>query len=184
MSKTQDPQIVRLRDVRLSFPSLFKAKAFADGQEARFGANFLLHKENDAKQIVQTNNAVEAAIAAKWPKGRPKGLKIGLHEAEEKDYEGYDEDHLFLSSSNTRRPLVVDRDPRRPLVESDGRPYAGCFVNATVRAWAQDNQFGKRVNFSLEAVQFVRDGEAFGGTRINPEEEFEDLSEDDDGGVV
>ena len=76
--------------------------------------------------------------------------------------DGFGEGVFFFNASNTKRPTLVDRD-RAPLIEDDGKPYAGCYVNAIVKPWAQDNQYGKRINFSLEGIQFVRDGEAFGG---------------------
>lgn len=171
-------QKVGLANVRLSFPVLFKPKAFADGGEPKFGANFLLHKAKHKGTIKALEEAIETAIKEKWPKGRPKGLKIGLYEASEKDYDGYDEDHLFISTATPKRIPVVGRD-RSPLVEADGKPYAGCFVNASVRAWAQDNQYGKRVNFELLAVQFAADGEAFGGgAPVDPEDEFDNLEDE------
>jgi hypothetical protein len=35
-------------------------------------------------------------------------------------------------------------------------------VDAVIRPWAQDNQWGKRVNASLVAVKFAGDNEPFG----------------------
>ena len=53
---------------------------------------------------------------------------------------------------------------RNELVESSGKPYSGCYVNAIIECWAQDNkEFGKRINFGLKGVQFLRDGDAFSG---------------------
>jgi hypothetical protein len=49
--------------------------------------------------------------------------------------------------------------------------------------WAQDNKYGKRINASLEAIQFVRHGEAFGAKPVIAEEVFDDLGGDDDGGA-
>jgi len=46
--------------------------------------------------------------------------------------------------------------------------------------WAQDNQFGKRVNAELLGVQFVRDGEPFGGGKPATPEDFEDLGADEE----
>ncbi|WP_244126983.1 ssDNA-binding protein, partial [Xylella fastidiosa] len=65
---------------------------------------------------------------------------------------------------------------RTPLAAQDGRPYAGCYVNANIELWAQDNNYGKRINASLGGVQFLRDGEAFAGGGVASVEDFEDLS--------
>ena len=86
---------------------------------------------------------------------------------------------MFLNASSDKRPPVVDKD-LSPITAEDDVIYAGCYVNATVRIWAQDNQFGKRVNFALRAVQFAKDGEAFGQAPVNAEEEFDDISDEED----
>ena len=38
----------------------------------------------------------------------------------------------------------MDRD-RSPLTEKDSKPYAGCYVNAKLQLWTQDNQHGKGI---------------------------------------
>jgi len=48
------------------------------------------------------------------------------------------------------------------LTENDNRIYAGCYVNAIVVLWAQNNNYGKRINANLLGVQFVADGSPFG----------------------
>jgi hypothetical protein len=69
------------------------------------------------------------------------------------------------------------------LAEDDGVLYSGCYVNMTVTLWTQDNEYGKRVNANLRAVQFVKDGEAFGVAPVDAEEEFDEVEiEDDEGG--
>ena len=63
-------------------------------------------------------------------------------------------------------------------VEADGLPYSGCYVNASIELWAQDNNYGKRINASLRGVQFYRDGDAVaGGGGPASEDEFDDLAE-------
>jgi predicted 2-oxoglutarate/Fe(II)-dependent dioxygenase YbiX len=54
--------------------------------------------------------------------------------------------------------------------------YAGCYVNAAISIWIQNNQFGKRVNSNLLALQFVKDGESFGGGGVKVNDVFDDIS--------
>ncbi|MWN55950.1 ssDNA-binding protein, partial [Escherichia coli] len=54
---------------------------------------------------------------------------------------------------------------------------AGCYVNAVIDIWAQDNNFGKRINASLGGVQFLRDGDAFAGGGVASADDFDDISE-------
>lgn len=164
---------MKISRARLSFPHLFEASAFAADQKAKYGATLLVPKGSaDHKAVV---DAVKACIAEKWPKGKPAGLKLCLRDGSEKEnLDGFGDDVVFFNATNPKRPTVVDRD-RTPLTEDDPRPYAGCYVVAMVEFWAQDNQFGKRVNATLTGVQFLADGEAFGGTRVATADDFDDL---------
>jgi hypothetical protein len=62
--------------------------------------------------------------------------------------------------------LVINRD-KSPIAEGDNVVYAGCYVNGIVSLWAQNNQYGKRINAQLDGVQFVRDGEPFGDGAVS-----------------
>lgn len=61
------------------------------------------------------------------------------------------------------------------LTVTAGRPYSGCYVNATITIFAYDNQ-GKGISASLGGVQFFRDGDAFAGGGVASEDDFDDLS--------
>lgn len=200
MSQNQkDPSIVALKDVRLSYAFLFKPRASEDNpDDPKYSCSLLLDKKKDAAQIAKLNKAIEACIVEKWKDKRPgKGsLKLCLRDGSEKDdKEGYSEDIMFISTSSVRQPKVLEvRDGVfYELKAESGKPYSGCFVHASVRVWAQDNKFGKRINAEIRAVVFSKDGEPFGGgTPVNAEEEFGGIvdieeksadSEDDDLGI-
>jgi hypothetical protein len=183
MAKTataQDPMKIRLKGVRLSFPALFKPKSVEEGQEPKYSAAFLLDNERDAGQIALIERTIERCKKEKWLDKIPKGVKVCLHDGDEKEFEGYSEDNKFITSSSSRRPVVVDQK-LEPLTESDGKPYAGCYVNCTLRLWAQDNKYGKRINAEIQAVQFFKDGDSFGAAPVNAEDEFEEVDGDEDG---
>lgn len=162
---------IKLTNVRLSFPDLFVPKAVQPGAEPKYSASFLLDKTNDAAQIDAIRKAMFGVATEKWGTKIPPSLKKCLHEGSEKTYDGYGPENMFLSASATVRPAVIDRN-RAPLAKDDGRPYAGCLVNVVVRLWAQDNQFGKRINAQLQGVQFAGEGEAFGSAPFDPNEHF------------
>ena len=66
------------------------------------------------------------------------------------------------------------------LTEADGLVYSGCYVNARVELWVQDNANGKRINAKLLGIQFVRDGDAFGaGSAPAKPTDFSDLGDGD-----
>jgi len=162
-------------NARLSFPNLFTASAFEPNQTPKFGAMLIVPK--GSKDHADIKTAIKACIAEKWPKGMPPGLKLCLRDGGEKAHmDGFGDEVVFFNATNPKRPTVVDRD-RTPLSEADGKPYAGCYVLALVDFWAQDNQFGKRVNATLTGVQFVRDGDSFGGARVAAADDFDVLDD-------
>jgi len=172
---------VVLRNVRLAFPALFEPKTVNGEGKPAFSASFIMPPGHES--IAEINAAIEAVAKEKWGAKasttlqaiRAKG-NVCLRSGDEKaDYDGF-EGNMYLSARSTSAVLVIDRD-KAVLTERDGRPYAGCYVYATVEVWAQDNQFGKRVNAQLKGVQFFRDGDAFagGGSPADPDD-FEDLS--------
>jgi hypothetical protein len=180
MSNTpNDPNIIRLTNVRLSYPQLFVAKPPEEGKEPVFSASFLLDKKLHKDLIAQIEKATER-VALDAFKKKVKLNRTPLRDGNEKsDKEGYGDEVMFIGARNAKRPVVVDRD-RTPLAADDTKPYAGCYVNATVRLFAYDHKTGgKGVSATLRAVQFVKDGESFGAGPVNAEEEFEELSLDE-----
>lgn len=166
--------IITLKNVRLSFPQIWTPKAYMEGQTAKFSANFLLDKDADKEQIDSLKKAIKQAATVAFNGEIPKGLKTCLGDGNEKAYDGY-ENAMFVSCSTRQRPTIIDRD-RTPLVEEDEKPYAGSYVNAAISLWVQNNQFGKRVNCNLVAIQFVKDGDAFGGGGVKVNDVFDDIT--------
>jgi Protein of unknown function (DUF2815) len=176
---------IMLKNARLAFPNLFSARAGQDGGEAKFGASLILDPKNPA--IAELNAAFTKIAKEKWAdKGETilKGLKaqdrLCLHDGATKaSYQGF-EGNMYVSASSKLRPSVFDRT-RTPLTAEDGKPYSGCYVNASIELWAQDSkQYGKRINAQLRGVQFVADGDAFAAGQSASEEEFEDLGDQGD----
>ena len=171
---------ILLKDVRLAFPNLWKASAPKGGGEEAFSASFILPKTH--KQLPEIRKALSELAIEKWG---AKGLatyktlestgKTCLHDGDSKaEYEGF-EGNFFISSRAKVRPSVFDGQ-RQELTQADGKPYSGCYVNASIELWAQDNSFGKRINAQLRGVQFLRDGDAFaGGGQPADADEFDEL---------
>ncbi len=72
--------------------------------------------------------------------------------------------------------------PRLSGTEAEKHFYSGAYVDAVVRIYGYDgsaNGYANRVSASLEAVKFVRHGEAFGAGAVDADSLFDE--EDDDG---
>lgn len=166
--------VITLKNVRLSFPNLWTAKAFMEGQTPKFNANFLLDKDTDAAQIANLKKEMKKAVVATFGDKIPATLQSCLGDGASKAYDGY-ENTMYISASNRNRPTVIDRD-RTPIVEEDAKIYAGCYVNAAISLWCLNQPFGKRICSNLEAIQFVKDGEPFGSPRPDVNNVFADIS--------
>lgn len=178
-TQTPDIAIIKLENVRLSFPHLFQPHAMEEAQEKKYGATFILDNEQHGKLLDQIEATIDRLALDHWKK--KMHFKSCLRDGNEKpNMDGYGDGCMFISASRKTRPAVVDRQVN-PVTEEDGVIYAGCYVNATVRLWVQDNKWGKRVNAELRAVQFVKDGDSFGAGPVDAENEFEAIAGEDTG---
>lgn len=168
---------ITLNNVRISFPSLFH-KAVFNGEETKYEATFLINKQSQADLIEKLEDAVREKIKVDLKGAKLGADKICFKDGEDIDYEGY-AGHMSIKASSNRRPLVIDRD-RSPITEDDNVIYAGCYVNAIIELWAQNNNWGKRINANLMGVQFVKDGEAFGDSQVASVSDFDIVEGGDD----
>jgi hypothetical protein len=168
---------IKLSNIRLSFPSLFR-KAVFSGEETKYEGTFLLDKATQADKIAEIEAAIKVMIKDGLKGAKLPADKICLRDGDDVEYAGY-AGHMSIKASASKRPMVLDRD-RSPLTENDNRVYAGCYVNAIIELWAQNNQWGKRINANLLGVQFFKDGEPFADGETANADDFEAFDSDED----
>lgn len=178
---------------RVSFPQVFKPKAFED-QEAKFSVVMLFDGKTDLKAM---QKAADYAAIEKWgpkdswsPKLKKK-LKSPFRDGDEReDTEGY-KGKTFVTATSKLKPQVIDLE-HEPITEESGGFYAGCYAQASVIAFAYDTKGNCGVSFSLQNLIKVADGKPFSGRKdakddfkdleVDEEEEEETEEDDDDGG--
>lgn len=180
---------IMLRNVRLSYEHIFTPSAFDESADKKYSATFIIPK--DHQDVAALKKALIEAGAEKfgnafdgkgWPKGFTCALKDGdkdenmngelLREANP-EYAGC----YVLRADSTRRPLAIDRK-KAAVTEEDGVIYSGCYVNASLAAGGYEfGKVKKGVKCYLNGVQFVADGERFGGDAMS---DFDSLDGDDD----
>lgn len=148
---------ITLKNVRLSFPSLFQKSSF-NGVEGKYEATLLIPKDSEMATVVK--NQIETML--KDNKAKLSSDKICLKDGDQVEYDGYAGNYTLKAGSN-KRIQILDRD-LSVITEEDEKIYAGCYVNAVISFWYQDNNFGKRINANLLGVQFFSHGEPFGNT--------------------
>ena len=166
-----------LKNVRISFPDLFKLGSF-NGEETKYGATFLLNKEEHAGSIAEIKAQIADLIKVNLKGVKVPADKLCLRDGDDVEYQGY-AGCYSIKCSTKKRPIVIDRD-RSPLTEDDGKPYGGCYVNASIDLWVQNNAYGKRINSTLLAVQFAKDGTPFSDNSRGDVNDFDILDDDSD----
>lgn len=192
-----------IKDVRLAFPQIFTPKAFNDDGEPAYSAALIIDPKVSKAYVIEEagmltpikiTEALERVAKDQWgakagtvlddltAKGRVCFVAGPKTDSSGQPYAGF-EGAYHMSTRGKTRPLCLNRD-KTPVAEQDGVIYAGCYVNASVELWTQDNKWGKRINASLRGVHFVRDGDAFtGGAPASPDE-FPDLDVGTPGGSL
>jgi hypothetical protein len=203
---TQRPQpdIIVVPRARLAFARIHKAEQSLDGEgqphgTKKFSCTLLIDPSSKEGQetIAKIKKAAEKVVTAKWgpraeggwPKANPAtgmgGLIICFGQGNDlpKVYNGF-KDMFYVKCADTTRPLLGNR-AGQPVVEGDPQcPYAGCYVRARISPWVyyptpKRPQSANGVNMNIRSIQFVEDGEGFGGGGSRTaEEEFEQMAGD------
>jgi hypothetical protein len=182
--------MIMIKNARLSFPALFEPTAFQDA-EPKYSATFLIEKGSDTHKAI-AEEIRRVAIDA-WGKDAQKIVERQTNSTRNLLRDGDGDDgmtqsgepktgyagNVFIKASNKKAPLVIGRN-KQPLDASSGIPYAGCYVNAQIDIWAQDNKFGKFLNCKLLAVQYWADGESFGTSGRADVSAFDSADDDAD----
>lgn len=203
-AKTEVIGRVTLLGVRLSFADIWRPKSIkrTDGTESppKYSANFLIPKDatglfgkykGKKMPIMEALKAAKMdALSKKLGADKAKDAKVkpqnyAVKDGDLENYDGY-ADMYFVSANNAKQPPIAGKD-KRPLKEADGIPYSGCYVNAVITLWCQlpgttANGDPKPLGVfaSLEAIQFAKHGTAFGAKPVDIDEEFDDITDEDD----
>lgn len=187
---------VKLNKVRIAFAQqLTEAKPFEPGADPAFGSTFLIPEDSPLRKEIE--KAMYALAAEKWnAKGKSivdNILEVGdpkggcYYPGRRKSYDGFEGNMALVAKRYEKdgMPVLLDADKSqlwdaakgKAATGKEGRIYSGCYVNATVDLWAQDNKYGKTIRCTLLGVQFHSDGDSFGGTSRGSEDDFDDLGE-------
>lgn len=180
-----DDSTIILRNVRVSYPHLFK-QPMINGELGKCGATLLLHPVEHAKELSTLRAAIGNVLADKF-KGQKLPmdrvcLRNGDDRPDKPEYAGY----YYLTSNvkDGKTPVVFKAGSTQRITDdAHCEIYAGCRVNAKVQLWGQNNQYGKRVNAMLIAIQFVDDDESLEGGHVSEEdarEGFDDAGDSAD----
>lgn len=191
---------------RGSYPSLLKSRRNRLSGKDEFSIELLFPPDvqgNKAKEIdahpqfLELQRIVADAMEEKFkvrdfkslPKSVKKNFRMPFKDQADKAYEDDDGNEampdghfagaIYLRLKNTKQPGVVGKDGKIPIT-NENEIYGGAYYKCVVSAYAYDHESGNRgVNFSLEHVQKVGEGDSFGAPRTNPEDHFSAVPEEE-----
>lgn len=182
MANDDNMIMIMISEARVSFPHLFRRPVIR-GEEGKCGATLMLDPKKHAKTIHTVEKVITDLSKFKFKGRKIPSDKRCLRDGGDKgrpEYEGY----RVLSASSKGKPLVIGKDGSTVISDEEDNPiYAGCYVKAKVRLWAQDNQYGKRINAELVAIQFLKNGEPLDGSYVSVDDAmsgFGVVDDDDD----
>ena len=175
--------LVYLSNVRLSFPHIAapQVQKNENGERISYNAEFILVPNDPA--WARFHQVVMTMAVAKWNKDAQAVLNLvnqdrkkrcygsGEEKVNQKTFQSYDgyAGHVFITAGRDKMPQIIDAqgnpiDPNNTMVcQAEARKlYGGCYVNAAVKPWLQENKHGRGVRCDLVAVQFYADGTPFG----------------------
>lgn len=169
--------IIMLSNQRIGFPSFAEKQSVGDGEPAYGGR--LIIDPTDTDTVAKIEAAMLAAAKLKWKDDAEAVLaflksekdKLAFSRTEYRNkkkmevYRGFEgKFHLGMRTAKNQPTIfnqygeqVTDKAQIAALI------YSGCYVNAKVEFWAQDNNFGRRINCTPLGIMFAGDGESFGG---------------------
>lgn len=181
---------ILIENGRLSFDDLYEPTASVEGGRLKYRCNIIIDPTTDTgkRNIKKIENLIKQVELDKFKKS-PATYKTDdrkcfvdgdscVNQKTGEVYDGY-AGMAILKAANDKRVAVVNRD-LTPLVAEDGVTYAGCYCNFFVRIYGVTgaDKGGNGLFASLETVQFVKDGEPFGGAPVDPKSVFKNLEKD------
>lgn len=157
---------------RLSFPSLFKAESFGEG-DPKYSCTLLFPK--GSTDLTALQNLAKEVAQKSYPNGIPANFRTPFRDGDKDkpNTDGY-AGMIFITFKSNSKPKVVDL-AMQEILDPDV-VYAGCYVRVSCNAFCYDNKGNKGVSFGLSNVQKVKDGDSFGG-RSNPADDFADSAQ-------
>jgi hypothetical protein len=189
-----DDGTIVVRNVICSHPHVFKKWAQKPTDTPAYSCGAYLPKATHQAARDLIAGEIEKIIKANPKLGELPSDARCLKNGDRKDDEGRfvrkpeERGNWTLATRDAaRRPVVVGPDKSNWSMneEMHKRIYGGCIINLRFRLWAQNNDYGKKVNGGIVGVQFVKDGTPFGEGHIAEEVVLDgfDLLEDDDDGI-
>jgi len=178
-------EIILLSNVRLSFPHLAEPQRRINEQTGKervsYNCEFIMPQDHAGFQQFMKRYG-EMALE-KWKEHAQTVMNMiqqdrklrcfgrGDEKVSRKTFQPYDgyAGNMFITAGRDQQPQVIQSDglpidPTNSMAyqQLTRQMYGGCRVNAAIKPWLQENNYGRGVRCDLIAVQFAGDDTPFG----------------------
>lgn len=175
---------IRITDVRISYPHLDRKWAKNPGKDTpAYSGVFILPKATHQEAVDLCLEVCDDIL-----KERNKGAKIKADVKFVRDGDlaakpEYEDAWTVNARETDNRPIILNPDKSEMEPEDiKGTIKAGFYTDVLIQPWWQDNEHGKRINASLRAVRYRREGPALSEGGISKDDAIGSFDDDDDGG--
>lgn len=174
-----------LKNVRLAFFNGYEPGNYEG--KLTYGAQLIIRP--DDPQIAELDAACDAVAKAKWNERAPAIMqdlrakdRVCFRHGPKKNgegvpYDGFEGMYHCSTSCKVEQPPLLLKANKEISTPRDGDLYGGCYAAVKLELWAQDNQYGKRINAQCKVFQKRADGDAFTGGTPPTADGMEDLSD-------
>lgn len=175
--------------VRIGYPRVFEVEENAQSGKREYSLQIRWMDDNPdhMKQVEAMQARLKLAAKAYWGEEWEKHYRDAIDSKNTRFLRhNEDEGYWFCSIKRGERdgaPRVVDRCKEVKLRPEDGKIYSGMVGNVVFDLWCYGGvaRNGAKVPYgfsgTLLGLQYVADGEPFGGARMAKDNDFEDLED-------
>ena len=177
--------IIFISSARLSFPHLSEPQRQVNAQTGKervsYNCELLLPQDSPDFQkfmaqygklaLEKWKDHAQAAMQLIQSDRKSRCFGMGNEKVNKKTYQPYEgyAGNVYITAGRDTPPQIIQADgtaidPNNSMAyqQLTRKLYGGCYVNAAVKIWLQDNSHGRGVRCDLVAIQFAKDGDAFG----------------------
>lgn len=175
---------ILIADVRISYPHLDKKWAKDPSKDTpAYSATGILPNDTHAEARELCLEVVDNILKENNKGGKIKADAKFVRDGETSGKSEYDGAWIVAARESDNRPIVLNPDKSEmPIEDIKSEIKAGYFIDLLIEPWWQDNTHGKRVNASLRAVRFRREGPLIAEGGISKDDAISSFDDDDDGG--
>lgn len=162
---------------RASFVHVITPRKNEQSGKDEYSVKMIFDKDTD---LTEMKELIKEAIREKWGDKVPGGLKLPLKDGNLGNLEKYPEDKdKWIANAKTTltQPGVVNRQ-LQPIVDPK-EIYSGCYMKASITAYAYDKNGGRGVSFGLQNLMKWEDGDPL-TSRATAESDFAAFKSDSD----